>query len=464
MDFNSQLESAVALFRNFDKSKPVRVVSHLDSDGISAASILINALNNENVKYSVSILTKLSSDKLKELAGEDYFQYFFTDLGSGHVSQMEEYFKDKKIIILDHHEPEDHILKTGNIAFVNPHLAGIDGSKTISGSGVVFLFTKMLNPIYENMAHIAIIGAIGDMQENNGFTGLNQEILELAQKHKKIEVQRGLKFFGQQSRPLYKVLEYSSEIPGVSNSESGAIQFLMQLEIEPKKDNDWRMISDLSHEEMQKLIAGIIIRRASAGEQCPEDVIGNIYILPNEEPGSILRDAREFSTLLNSCGRTNKALLGICVCLKNEEETIKALKNQNSYKKEIVKALKWYEKNSKSDKIICNGNYVIINAEDNVIYTIIGTVASILARGNCIPNNTYILSMARNRDDNQTKISMRYAGKPSQEIDLHALMTKIISNLGEGETGGHANAAGAVICSDNEQKFINEATKVLELV
>ena len=72
--------------------------------------------------------------------------------------------------------------------------------------------------------------------------------------------------------------------------------------------------------------------------------------------------------------------------------------------------------------------------------------------------------MARNRDDNQTKISMRYAGKPSQEIDLHALMTKIISNLGEGETGGHANAAGAVICSDNEQKFINEATKVLELV
>lgn len=461
MELQSQLDRAVALFKSFDKTKSIRIISHLDSDGISAASILINALNQESMKHSISIIPQLSKDKLLDFAKEDYDYYFFTDLGSGHISLIEKVFTNKKVIILDHHEPEEYIQKTENIAFVNPHLCGIDGSKTVSGSGVVFLFTKTLNPIYENMAHIAIIGAIGDMQETNGFTGLNQQILDIALKHKKIEIRKGLKCFGQHSRPLYKVLEYSSEphIPGVSNSESGAIQFLMQIGIDPKKDGQWRMISDLTNDEMQRLIAGVILKRVN--EKNPDDVIGNLYILTDEEPGSPLRDAREFSTLLNSCGRTNKASLGIGVCLNDEEIRAKAMKNQNNYKKEIVKALKWYEQNS--DKIIHGNGYKIINAEENVLYTIVGTLASILAKGNDMKPNTYILSMARNPEDKQTKISLRHSGRVQQNPDLHSILNKIISKTG-GETGGHANAAGAVIETDKETEFINVAQEVLDKI
>lgn len=455
-----ELERAVALFNTFDKSKPIRVISHLDADGITAASVLIHMLKSESRQHSVSIVTQLSIEKLQELANEEYEYYFFTDLGSGHVSLIEETFKDKKIIILDHHEPENYTPKTNNIVWVNPHQHGIDGSKTVSGSGVVFLFTTTFNKKYEEMAHIAIIGAIGDMQEEKGFEGINKNILEKAVNNKMIEVRTGLKCFGQQTRPLYKVLEYSSDphIPGVSNSESGAIQFLQHLGISPKDGKEWRKMTDLTHEEMQKLVAGIILKRGA--ESSPEDVLGNMYILPNEEPNSPLRDAREFSTLLNSCGRMNKASLGIGVCLGDEEIRAKAFKNQNGYRKEIVKALKWFENNQ--EKIIKGKDYLIINAQDQVLYTIVGTLASILAKGKSVEPNKYILSMARNTEDNLTKISLRYSGM-KEGLDLHAILTKIIAKTG-GETGGHANAAGAVIPTETEQDFLTTAQEVLEQV
>lgn len=456
----SEIVRAAALFQSFDPVKPIKIISHLDADGITACSILIRTLMQESRKYSVSIVHQLDKEKLEAFALENYEYHMFTDLGSGSLAQIERSFKGKKVIILDHHTPEDHSITSPDFVVVNPHLHGIDGSKTISGSGIVFLFSRTLNKKYEDMAHLAIIGAIGDMQESGGFSGLNKEILELAVQYKKMEIVKGLRCFGQQSRPIHKVLEYSSEphIPGVSGSESGAIQFLMQLGIEPKSSLGWRKASDLSHEEMQNLIAGILIRRGPEGKS--EDVIGNKYILTEERPDSLLRDAREFTTLLNACGRMDKASLGIGICLGDKETIEKAIKNQNSYRKEIVKALDWFEQNRKSDKVLGGKGYVIINAEDNVLHTIIGTLASILAKGNDVDPDTYILSMARNPAENHTKISLRYSGTP-KGADLHSILSTIIEKTG-GETGGHANAAGAVIKTEKELEFIEIARAVLE--
>ncbi|MFA5141793.1 MAG: DHH family phosphoesterase [Candidatus Woesearchaeota archaeon] len=459
--FKSDLNRAVELFKSFDPSKPVCAISHLDADGITACSILVHVLNEESRKHSINIVTQLNVEKLEEISKQDYEYFFFTDLGSGNLSTMDKLFVGKKVIILDHHEVENYTLKSKDIVVVNPHLHGIDGSKTISGSGVVWFFAKTFDIKYEKIAHLAIIGAIGDMQETNGFTGLNEEIFKIAVEQKKMTSHKGLKCFGQNSRPLYKVLEYSTEpyIPGVSGSESGAINFLVGLDIMPKNNNGWRKISDLSNEEMQKLVMGIVMKRS--GEKSPEDVIGNIYHLVDEAPDSPIKDAREFTTLLNACGRMDKASFGIGICLGDRTSLDKAVKNQLSYRKEIVKALGWYETNrEKSDKIIDGNGYVIINAEDKVLHTIIGTMASILAKGNNIEPNTLILSMARNPIEKQTKVSLRVSGYSNTE-DLHAILAKIIAKTG-GETGGHMNAAGAVIKTESESEFVNVARSVLD--
>jgi len=458
--FKESLSKGIEFFNRIDKKKPVRLISHLDADGISAASILVKVLNNENIRYSISIVTQLQKEIIDELSREDYVNYIFTDLGSGQISYINEKLSDRNILILDHHEPEEVKNLNENIVHINPHLQDIDGSLEISGSGVVYLFSKAFTGKTE-LAHIAIIGAIGDVQEKCGFLKLNKEILSDAVSNDKIKVINGLRMFGVQTKPLYKVLEYCTDpyIPGVSGSESGAVQFLQQIGINPKDEKGWKKLVNLDEGEMQKLVTGIIMKRID--ETNPEDVLGPVYILKNEEKESPCRDAKEFATLLNACGRLNKASLGIGTCLGDPKIKKKAIQGLSEYKREIVKAIKWYNENKGTEKVIIGKGYMIINTEDNILPTIVGTLASIISKGKDIEANMYVMSLAQLLDKT-TKISLRVSGmKPREDIDVRSIVKEIVDVVG-GEAGGHQFAAGAIIPTEKEGEFISAAKEILE--
>ncbi len=454
MDFFKKIEQAAVAFKKTKKDETVRVISHLDADGICASSIMIKTLNRLNRKHSVSIIHQLSEDFLKELSKESYNLYIFTDLGSGQIPLIKKYLDGKTVFVLDHHKPSEE--ESDDIVHVNPNFFGIEGSKEISGAGVVFLFCKSIDEKNQDLAHLAVIGAIGDVQENKGFTKINKDILDIAVKNNKIKIERNLRLFGITTRPIHKVLEYSSDpyIPRISGSESNAIQFLHKLGIEPKEGNKWKTFNDLTGDEKKKLISAIIMERIE--EENPEDVFGNIYLLTEEENPSI-SEAREFSTLLNSCGRMDKASLGIGVCLNDKKMKEKAIRNLIDYKKEISKALRWYEENKGSKDIIEEKNFLIINAKSDVLGTVIGTLASILSKSNGIIDK-YILSLAR-IDAKATKVSLRYSGK--KDVNLKELISKITVKV-NGEAGGHKSAAGALIETKDEESFIKEAEKLFK--
>lgn len=457
--FEEQLRKAAEAFRQIDKKEVIRVISHLDADGISACAIMIKLLNNDNRKYSVSIVQQLNKAVLSQLALEPYNCFIFTDIGSGVLNDIKDMLGSKKVFVLDHHSIEA-IDDFGSIVFVNPHICGIDGGREISGAGVVFKLACAVDKGMEELAHIAIIGAIGDLQEQNGFMRLNNEILKIAVEKGKIKVTKGLRIFGSQTKPLHKALEYCTDpyIPGVSGSESGAIQFLYQIGIEPKNGNEWKKIVHLGEEDMRKLITGIIMKRLN--EAVPDDVLGNIYILPHEEEESPTRDAKEFATLLNACGRLGRASYGIGACLGDKKIKQQAIRSLTDYKKEIVNALNWYNENKYSDDIFWGNGFVIINAKQNVMSTMIGTLASILSKSNVMTNNNFILSMARAIDGN-TKVSLRTTNNKNGLMDLKEMMEEIIGGIGNAESGGHQNAAGAVIPTDKESEFIELAKEVL---
>jgi RecJ-like exonuclease len=454
--FYASIEKAAARFREWDKSKTIQIISHLDADGISACAILTGILNKENRKYTISILQQLARDKVEEIAKSEYRYVIFADLGSGQIKDIAELLKGKEVLILDHHHPEE--AESDNLTHINPHLQGIDGSKEISGAGVVYLFAKALSKENEDLAHIAVIGAIGDVQEEGEFMRLNKEILQTAIENGKIKIEKGLRMFGTQTKPLHKVLEYSTDpfIPGVSGSESGAIQFLHQIGIEPKQGSKWKKLMDLAEEEKQRLVAGIIMKRFE--EENPDDVLGNIYILPEEKEGNPTKDAREFATLLNACGRMDKASFGIGACLGIEKDKQKALNTLSTYKREIVMALNWYDDNK--DKIVKGNGFVIINAEDNINPNIIGTMASIISKGNGMGEGIYVLSLGRTKD-NMTKVSLRVSGmRDNKDLDLRDMVKEIVNEIG-GEAGGHQYAAGALIESSKEKEFLKAAEKIL---
>lgn len=452
MDFNEAIASAALKFK--DISGTIRITSHLDADGLTSAAILAKTLEREGKHFNLTIVRSLTKEFLDELKKEDYKTFVFCDLGSGALKEINETLNDRTVFILDHHQPQK--VKTAFI-HLNPLLFKKE-DKELSGAGVAYLFSKQLNEENKDLAYLAVIGAIGDVQEDNGFKGLNNEILEDARD--KILVKNGLKMFGAQTRPLHKVLEYSNwpYIPGVTGDYNGALTFLDEIGIELKKDNQFRKLIHLSKEELKKLVDGIIIRRMH--QENPEDVLGPIYLLKDEEDESPFKDLREFSTLLNSCGRLNKPSIGIGVCLGSEKAREQAFDLLRKYRKEIVDSLNWFNEN-KGKSVIEEKGFVIIKAEEYIRDTLIGTMNSILSKSGAYKEGTVILSMAYTIEGN-VKCSIREAGY-KQVKDLKKILEKILGDI-EGQVGGHTFAAGCLFEQKDEDQFIENAKKVLSAI
>jgi single-stranded-DNA-specific exonuclease len=460
--FNQRLKEAVDSFNKIDRSETIRVVSHLDSDGICAASLISKALSLDNRRYSVKIVQQVDEAVCSELALENFKYIFFTDIGSGQLEVIEKHLSDRQIFILDHHEPQ--IEEAPNLMQVNPHLFGINGSGEISGAGTVFMFAETLNPKMKDYAHLALIGATGDIQDQGGFSALNRRIIDIAVEQGRIKIIKGLKLFGAQTKPLHKILEYSSNpsIPGVSGSEAGALQFLGSLGIPTRENGIWRKLVNLSDSEMQKLTEGIVMKLLESDKPVdPEEIIGEIYILRGEEKESPFREVKEFSTLLNACGRMGKSSVGIGACLGDPGSKRAAMRTLSEYKQEIVKAMNWYDQNKRGEHVIKDKGFLIINARDQVRPSIIGTMASIISKSSDFTERTYIMSMAHNLDGS-TKVSMRVSGNNDADIDLHGVVSKITERMGSGAAGGHSMASGAVIPTDKEDEFVVLARDVLK--
>ena len=148
---------------------------------------------------------------------------------------------------------------------------------------------------------------------------------------------------------------------------------------------------------------------------------------------------------------------GIGTCLGIEKDKQKALVTLGKYKKEIVGALNWYDDNK--DRMVKGDGFIILNAENEIPATIIGTLASIMSKSTGMAEGTYILSLARTEDE-MTKASLRISGLRKQDIDLRDVVKEIVDKVG-GEAGGHQYAAGALIETEKEQQFLEAAEKIL---
>ena len=124
------ITGAVELIFNFDG--PVRVISHYDADGISAAGIMSKALLREEMRFHTSMITGLEKPEVESIKKEENGLIVFMDMGSGQIDLLMEL--QSKIIILDHHTPQTTPEIKDNILEVNCHKLGINGTSDASAS------------------------------------------------------------------------------------------------------------------------------------------------------------------------------------------------------------------------------------------------------------------------------------------------------------------------------------------
>jgi single-stranded-DNA-specific exonuclease len=448
------LQKAADVLR-INRKEEVVIVSHIDADGMAAASILSKALDREDITHTVSCV------KLDELPDiEPGALTIFSDLGSGqlaHLSHINDPF-----IILDHHPPADYHLPT--VVHVNPTLYGYDGSSEISGAGVSYLFARTLSPFNEDLSPIAIVGACGDMQDFGKLTGLNRGILEDGTRTGLLEHQDDLLLYGRYTRPLFKSLQYFSDpyVPGISGDEYGCKTLLETLNIKAK-DSKWVTLSHLSFEE-KRILASELVRRSlryappDLGKYIPQMIIGESYSLPHEEYTSPLRDSCEFATCLNACGRRRRHEVGIEVAKGNRgiyyEMLITLLQEHRA---SIARALE-----SMSNRVVTTRNPLQIMDASGVSDTIVGTVAQMLLGQNGIdPYKPLLMYTPSLKDPHIYKVSVRCSRLLLyRKVNLGKAIRKAAS-ASHGEGGGHAPACGAYIPEEQIDSFL---ARFVELV
>jgi single-stranded-DNA-specific exonuclease len=464
-DFSKCVKEFVGDFLNVvsEDKRPVKIVGNLDADGITSVSLLAKAFSRKGIKYAVSIIKQINNEFLKSLKNEDYGVIIFVDLGSGYINQINEEL-DKEVFILDHHFPEIKENKLGKIRQINPHIHGIDGTKQVSAAGVTYFFTKTLDKRNVDLSYLALVGAIGDVQENLGFKGLNEKILEDAVDNGLVEVKETLRVFGMQTKPIHKALEYSTNpyIPGVTGNEKGAIKFIEDAGIKIYDNlKEFRRLVSLTKQELDKLVTAIDLKK---GVNSLEPLVGPVFLLKGESDDSLKKDLREFSTLLNSCGKMGWPSLGVGVCMGDVMASKKAYEVLRNYRREIIDALNWFHENRGSDKVVEKEGYVLVIAENNIRDTIIGTLASSLSKSKVYPDGVVIMTSSYTLDG-YVKCSLRISGENVNSVDLRIIVKDILDKVGDNDSGyggGHNLAAGASIPQEKEVLLIKEALTVLE--
>jgi len=436
---DEEIKEFTRIFLEKIDNEKIHLISHFDTDGITSAAIMSKTLEKLNKQFSLKILKQLDEKEIHLFPKDKVI--ILLDLGS---SSLEELSKlSNQIIIIDHHEITLNS-EIPNIHIFNPHLS--ENYEDLCSAELTYLISKKISEENKDLAHLSILGMIGDTMEKN-ITKTRNQIINNAN----VTIKRGLLLYPS-TRPLDKTLEYCSRpfIPGITGNPPETYKLLNEAGIK-KIGKKFKALIDLNEQEMKNLVTCIMLRLSSKET---EEYLGNLYLLKFFNK---VEDARELSAIINACSRMDKPEIALLMCLGNLDARKKAERIYVKYRQHIISGLKHVD----SIKKIQGKEYIIINAQEKIKDTIIGTITSIISFSKIYTEGTIIIGMAHN--DERIKISARIVGRSNTSRNLKKLLDSVIYTLGSGIVGGHKMAAGGMINKKDETKFIEILQKKLEI-
>ncbi|HEY9204782.1 MAG TPA: DHH family phosphoesterase [Candidatus Methanoperedens sp.] len=434
------------------KHRSALVVSHIDADGLTSAAIMVKALERSGLDYKTRFLRQLDPKALADIADLNPELALFTDLGSGMLDAIKSLNIDA--VISDHHQPQ------GMYEYhMNPHLFGINGATEISGSGITYFMARALGD-NGDLAALAIVGAVGDLQhiKNGQLTGVNRSILEEGVKNNVLRYEKDLLLFGKQTRPVFKLLQYSSDpyLPGITGSEDASIEFLKKIGIRQHGEK-WRRWIDLESGEKQQIVSALIQHCLSSGIRVNnvQRLIGEVYTLLCEREGTEVRDASEYSTLLNATARYDHADIGLAVCLGDREKCyVDASRLLDEHRKNLVEGMNLV----KETGVTRMENLQYFDAGNKIKETIVGIVAGMSAS---LINNKDLPIIAFADAEGGKKVSSRgNYDLVRKGLNLGQAISEAAKAVG-GTGGGHDIAAGAFIPAESKDEFLKILDKII---
>lgn len=438
------------------------LISHIDADGLTSAGVASTALDRAGVTHETRFSKQLDDEDLEGIEEAGHDVVLFTDFGSGLLDEIEG--RDFEPVVADHHQPSDE----GDCEYhLNPLLFDIDGSAELSGAGTAYVLARALGDDEgenKDLAALAVVGAVGDMQnQGGGLSGANTAVVNEGVEAGVLEAKQDLLLFGRQTRPLPKLLEYSTDVfvPGVSKNSAGAKRLLEEAGVEAKGDDGWRYWVDLDEAERQRLMNALFEKCMQNGVDSSdiERLVGETYTLLGEKPGTELRDASEFSTLLNSTARYERADVGFAVCKGDRGEALaQARELLRGHRRNLREGVEFVGRNG----VTKLENVQYFDAGEEIQDTIVGIIAGMSYSKSAVDRDRPIVAFADADEEGEKKVSSRGTkGLVRKGLNLAEVMSVCSGAVG-GDGGGHDVAAGATIPEESVEEFIEEVDAKVE--
>ncbi|MEF8847656.1 MAG: DHH family phosphoesterase [Candidatus Thermoplasmatota archaeon] len=422
------------------KSKKIRVISHYDADGITAAAIICKALFRKGYDFHASLMRNPFIQGLKRVdEKEDNELIIFTDLGSGQIDFIEK--MDSKSIIIDHHQ----IVKKEtekNVLQLNANLSKINGNYGGCGASMAFMVAKALDKKNFDLGALALTGATGDKQYIGGYTELNKKILQESLKNNLLEEKTGIKLSGD---TIFDSLYYSIDpyYPGISGNKEKIKKSLDKIGINPDSSYD-----ELKQKEKKEINSFLMFKLIKKG--CEKNILDTV-VRKRFYYKKFNCELEHLADILDACGKGGDRGLALSVALGNKDSFNKALVKEKEFKKEVLNQLVKLEKNGAEEKDFFRYFY-----SDKSSMT--GVVAGIAANF-IFDKEKPLLSIVRRNDE------IHVSSRGNQHLvknglDLGSAMKKASVKLG-GQGGGHQIAAGATLPSKKEKEFLDAVNNIL---
>ena len=444
------------------RARSVTVVSHIDADGITAGAIASQTLSRLGILHELHFEKKIAPETVEQINSDPADIVWVCDLGSAYMSM----FTRNGIIVTDHHTPDPKwrsgqtSIDSFGVAYnINPHLYGVSGSYAVCGAGMTYLLSRTIDPANKDLAYLAVIGAIGDFQDTreSGLISWNDIILKDAVEAGDVECSTGLRYFGRFTRPLIQFLQYGEPaVPGLTGDCGACLGLLERYEIQLNDSNGAkRSWADL--QESERMVITDEILGSAASDDDRRNLFGEIYTVLRYGPKTGLRDAKEFATTLNSCGRYDDAETGARICMGDIDALKDAEHNRREHRKNISYALSYV----KDNHLLRRRKHVqYFDAGSSIRETVVGIVAGMVLSSSEADPHLPILAFAE--ADDGVKVSARAPKELTRNgLDLSKMMCQCAAAVG-GFGGGHNVAAGATIPKGMEEVFLDKVEEMME--
>ena len=429
------------------------IVTHIDADGLASGSLVFAALRRRGANIVLRAVPDLDTNAIRRLADQKYEFYFLTDLGSTLVSELDAAFNGR-FLLIDHHQLSSDDMKNPRV--VNAWSYGFDGGREACSSSMAYFFATSIDPRNRNLSSLAVVGAVADRQDcgpDRSLIGLNRRAMEEAQSSGFVNVARDLLFVGRETRPIHESIAATSSpfLRGLTGNRDSVLSALHSSGLPLKDRGAWRTISSLTAEEKSKLMEVIAIKlgQVEGATDTLASLTGEVYTLNFEDPFTPLRDAREYATLLNACGRMSAPAVGASICLGDRSGALEvATKTLLEYRLGINKALEALSEDP--TRFEQHGHLVIVKCGGVVDEKLLGPVLSILA-STPIHRDKVVVGTS-NSGDMELKVSARVGDSYPGNVNLGLVMRDAAERVG-GVGGGHTKAAGARISLTKEPEF-----------